>query len=161
VALSGGAFGQPALPNGRAVAADAPQGGPSGTGRIYYHDDLELVAVKPDGADAAPIPRLTDGEGLDGNRPTSARLGPEGTRMGFVQGLYNQRANRFGNVCMREIGKPAPAELLAEPEGDWIAALAWSPEGSRLAFTTWDPTNSTRNWVVDAKTKRVEELKLP
>jgi Tol biopolymer transport system component len=133
-------------------------------GRLYYHLDLRITSTKPDGAEPEEVINLAP-DALGGYQSHSARLSPDGKRLAF------------GKAVMRDIDGVrvvTPPEklyvrdlsggddvLLADMTGRELHNWCWAADGSKLAFVSWDKENRGRNWVVDVKTKKVREVKLP
>jgi Tol biopolymer transport system component len=96
----------------------------------------------------------------------SDRLSPDATRMAFGKAVLKETDKGFGAfppdaIYVRNIATTDAAELIVKIEGAEIHNAIWSPDGSKLAFTAWEPPGGIRNWVVDARTKKVQEVKLP
>src|SRR5262249_49617927 len=64
-------------------------------------------------------------------------------------------------IYLWELGRAVDPELLVEMAGVEFHTWVWSPDGTKLAVSTWDAENFSRTWVVDTKTKKLEEIKLP
>jgi Tol biopolymer transport system component len=138
---------------------------PAAAGRLYYHLDLGLATIRPDGKKPTDLTRLSDKD-LQGYQLHSARLSPDGKRLAFGKAVTKQVGGGLGvfppdNLYVREVARTADAELLVQMPGAELHEWCWSPDGTRLALASWDAQNHTRNWVVNARTKKVEEVKLP
>jgi Tol biopolymer transport system component len=138
---------------------------PAKAGRIYYHLDFHVATVQPDGQEPMELARPADADIL-GYNILSDRLSPDGKRIAFGKAVMKEVDGQLGafppdRIYVRDVAKTDAADLLVEKEGVEIHNFVWSPDGDKLAFTTWDKENARRNWIVDAKSKRIEEVKLP
>ncbi len=138
-----------------------PQAPPAKTGQIYFHRVDTLSTIQPDGTKPTELPAISARDRRN-YQPHSPRLSPDGKRLAFGRGVVG--GDGFyppDKIHVRDVTKQADAELLAELPGSELNNWVWSPDGTKLAFVSWDKDNPVRNWVVDVKTKKIEEVKLP
>ncbi len=159
--LRAGAAGPPARALPPVFLAAEPQAEPpTARGRLYYHLGSELVSTQPDG-----LQKQEHGKNYEqGYQVDSARLSPDGKRLAFGKAV--SRKDGLGvhppdNIYLRDLTKDAKPELLVHLDGQKFVNWVWSPDGAKMAITAWDTQENIRNWIVDVKTKKVEEVKLP
>src|SRR5262249_43429350 len=138
---------------------------PAKAGRIYYHLNFGLVTVQPDGEKPEDLAGPANEDILD-YQLLSDRLSPDGKRLAFGKAVRKDVNGQLGvfppdRIYVRDVTKSDAAEFLVQMEGVEIHNFCWSPDGAKIAFASWDKDNLIRNWVVDVKTKKVEEVKLP
>jgi Tol biopolymer transport system component len=119
--------------------------------------------MQPDGREAKDLGRVADEDIRF--QPHSARVSPDGKRLAFGQAVERRAADGIGvwppdRIYVRDLNKAAAGEVVATREGTELHNWVWSPDGTKLAFHSWDEAGGS-NWVVDVKTKKVEEVKLP
>jgi Tol biopolymer transport system component len=136
------------------------------TGRLYYHLSGELAAIRPDGTKGTNLGKVADADLWGGYQPYTARLSPDGKRLAFGKAVEKQTEQGRGvyppdKIYLRDAARSERGELLAEKAGSEIHNWTWAPDGSKLAFVTWDAPGVLRNWIVEVKTKKVREVKLP
>lgn len=129
-------------------------------GKIYFFDGARLSVIQPDGQNRKSFGRLLIQEG--NIQPLSMRLASDGNRLAF--GLGELRGNSLfppSKIRVLKVTDEKGSELIANLPDVEIHNWAWSPDGTKLAFCSWDAQNKTRNWIVDVKSKELEEIKLP
>jgi Tol biopolymer transport system component len=148
------------------LAQESPK--PAGTdaaklGRLYFHLGLGLASVQPDGKDTKRLRQISD---VVNYQSHSACLSPDGNRLAFGKAVVKDMDGGKAvlppeAIYVRDLTKDDDGEVVAELAGTELHNWCWSPEGTRLAFTSWDGAHYRRNWVVDLKTKKVNEVKMP
>jgi uncharacterized protein (TIGR03067 family) len=142
-------------------------------GRIYFHRFLsdvgdgganQLAAIDPDGKNEKDLPRrpVKEEGKVDLYSSQTARLSPDGKWLAYGDRVVEGNTVGPGKkIYLRDPDKKDRGEELVSSD-DTIDSWAWSPDGKRLAFIAYDARNKrSRNWVVDVKTKKVEEIELP
>jgi RNA polymerase sigma factor (sigma-70 family) len=130
-------------------------------GRIGFHRNFELTSLLPDGTDAKQRGQIPPAH-LLGYQSHQTRFSPDGKWIAFGKAVIdNASVGPPSTVYLWEIGQAAPPEPLVEMAGLEFHSWIWSPDGKKLAICSWDKNHSVRNWVVDIKTKKVEEIKMP
>lgn len=139
----------------------APAKSDAKPGRLIFTREGRIASIRPDGEDLV----LHTDEWQPG-RPelsTLLRLSPDGRRVayGLVAGVKGGiPVSEFTAVHVRGLD-PAGADIDLGVKG---VSWCWSPDGTRLAVGSVERTGdtpATRNWLVDVKTKKKVELKLP
>jgi RNA polymerase sigma factor (sigma-70 family) len=135
-------------------------------GRLYFHLDLGLATVQPDGKETKHLPSISQNDILGGYQSHSARLSPDGKRLAFGKAVTRNIDGGTGvfppdKIYVRDMAKDGDGEVVAELADAELHHWCWSPDGTRLAIASWDAANHARNWVVDLKTKKLNEVKLP
>jgi Tol biopolymer transport system component len=133
-------------------------------GRLYYHLDMKLTTTKPDGSEPDELADITQ-DAIDGYQSHSARLSPDGKRLAFGKAVRRVIGGGLAvtppeKLYLRDLASGKDL-LVADMTGRELHNWYWSADGSQLAFTTWDQEHFGRNWVVEVKTKKVREVKLP
>jgi RNA polymerase sigma factor (sigma-70 family) len=153
-------------PGGSASAQDQKSGAKAAAkqGRLYYHLDLKITATKPDGSEPEEVINLAP-DAIGGYQSHSARLSPDGKRLAFGKAVMRdidgvRVVSPPEKLYLRDLSGGNDV-LLADMTGRELHNWCWSADGSKLAFVSWDKVNHDRNWVVDVKTKKVREVKLP
>src|SRR5262249_21623420 len=123
------------------------------------------VAVRTDGAKQTSLGKVANAD-LLGYKPYSARLSPDGKWLAFGRAVQKQTERGRGvhppdKIYLRDAARSERGELLAEIAGSELLNWTWSPDGTRLAVVSWEAPSNFRNWIVDIKTKKVREIKLP
>jgi RNA polymerase sigma factor (sigma-70 family) len=164
------------LPPNRPADA-APRRAESREPEILYWVKGKAVLLKPDGT----VVRSWEGDQVP--EAAAARLSPDGTRIAIVRG-YETRTLKtmvpvgggaslpgtFGRTLCK-LTVVTVADKLTGPDvevpGDSVYTVLWSGDGTKLYAGSHDddPTyaqlNNLRHWVIDAKTLKATELKLP
>jgi Tol biopolymer transport system component len=129
-------------------------------GKIYFFDGTRLSVMQPDGQKPKSFARVLAQEGYF--QPLSMRLAPDSNRLAF--GLGEFRGNSMfppSKIYLLKVSDEKGSNLIANLPGVELHNWAWSPDGAKLAFSSWDAQNKTRNWIVDVRSKELEEVKLP
>jgi RNA polymerase sigma factor (sigma-70 family) len=154
------------------AAPNAEQESPKSTakdgakaGRLYFHLDLRIATVQPDGKDTKHLPGISQ-EDLQHYQSHSASLSPDGKRLAFGKAVVKNNGDGIhvfppDKVYVRDVTKEENGEVVAEVPGCELQSWCWSPDGKKLAVTSWDSENFSRNWVVNLKSKKISEIKLP
>jgi Tol biopolymer transport system component len=134
-------------------------------GQIYFHRDLALSKVYPGEGLVTHFPEMAE-RGLNGYQIQSDRLSPDAMRIAFGKAVIRPINGGFGsfppdNIYVRRITTSEPAEQIVALEGVEIHEFFWSPDGAKIAISSWDEKHGIRNWVVDATTRKVQEINLP
>lgn len=145
------------------ATADKAPGGPSVAGpateRIVLLRNGRLAAVQPDGKNAAWLSDEKQGQAVD--RP---RLSPDGQRLAY--GIRNHDGEGVSNrkpakVYVRGVTDTPPGVDLGVEGHSWF----WSADGSSVVVTSRESADlkswTTTNWIVELKTRKKTELKLP
>jgi dipeptidyl aminopeptidase/acylaminoacyl peptidase len=133
--------------------------------QIYFHREFGLSKIIPGEGLIRRLPDPAEADRLS-YQLQSDRLSPDATRIAFgkavtreIDGLYS--AFPPDAVYVRRIDNSDPAELLIKIEGSEIRNFVWLPDGTCLAVVSWDKEQGIRNWIVDVKTRKAEEARLP
>lgn len=134
-------------------------------GRIFYHRNLSLVTIEPKGRKPKDLAKMADKD-LWGYQIHSARLSPDGKRLAFGKSVQKEENGMHvvsppNTIFLRDVDKTAEAEPVVEMDGMEFNNWVWSPDGKKLAVVSWDSQHLGRNWIVDVKTGKSEEVKLP
>jgi Tol biopolymer transport system component len=135
-------------------------------GRLYFHLDLTLVSVQPDGKGTQQVAAIAPKDILDNFQTHSARLSPDGKRLAFGKAVTNTTNDGItvsppDKLYVRDLGRAGDDTLAFELAGTELHHWYWSPDGTKLAVASWDAEHFRRNWVVDLQTKKHREVKLP
>jgi hypothetical protein len=138
---------------------------PAKAGRLYFNFDLGLTAAKPDGTEPENVADFSQ-DAPSGFQPHSARLSPDGKLLAFGFAVMRDMDGVLAvgppeKLLVRDLTKSGEDKLLVDMSGRSMHNWCWSADGSQLAFTTWDKDNFVRSWVVDRKTKKVHEIRMP
>jgi Tol biopolymer transport system component len=149
-------------PAARAARQAKPKPAPK-EGRLYIQANGTFATVQPDGKGEKDLGRVANEDIRF--QPYSARLSPDGKRLAFGKAVEKRTADGIGvwppdRLYVRDMNGAAAGELVATKEGTELHNWVWSPDGTKLAFHAWDKEGGS-NCVVDVKTKKVEEVKLP
>ncbi len=149
-------------PAARAARQAKPKPAPK-EGRLYIQANHGFATIQPDGKGEKDVGRVANQDIRF--QPYSARLSPDGKRLAFGQAVEKRTADGIGvwppdRLYVRDMNGAAAGEVVATKEGTELHNWVWSPDGTKLAFNAWDKEGGS-NWVVDLKTKKVEEVKLP
>jgi len=132
-------------------------------GRIYVQHRFELVGIDPDTKDRK-IFGLGNVQDLVYQYLTSARLAPDGRRLAFGKpyiDIANAGAFPPNKILVRDITNSEKSEVLVEMNGFELQHWVWSKDGSKMAFASWDAKENYRNWIVETRDRKVEEVRLP
>jgi Tol biopolymer transport system component len=133
---------------------------PAPPGKIYFIEGTRVACIRPDGRKRSEFP--LDLVRLGHFQPHSARISPDGRRLAFGRGELREGAMYPpSDIHAADLTKARAVESLADLPGAELHHWAWSRDGRKLAFCSWDADNHTRNWVMDVRTKKTEEVKLP
>jgi RNA polymerase sigma factor (sigma-70 family) len=149
--------------SGQRAKKAAPQD-PGKAGRLYYHLNVKIASARPDGTEPNDVADFSL-DAIDGYQPMSARLSPDGKRLAFGKAVMRQIDGVNGvsppeSIYLRDL-TTGRDELLIEMRDRSMQNWCWLADGSKLAFATYDKEAPVRNWVIDVKTKKVVEVKMP
>jgi len=141
-------------------------------GRIYFWRDNRLASVQPDGKDLKwHSPGMVNSSGRPNVHLRDLRVSPDSQAVTFAMAGYgvNRDMTELGNKTrILRLDKEDPSIDLGFNACGW----AWSSDGSKLAFSlsdfneNWENEEARdrwhrSNWMIDVKTKKKTELKLP
>jgi Tol biopolymer transport system component len=142
------------------ISSAGSQDRPAPPGEIYFIEGIRLARIQPDGRERSDFPRELARIGLF--QPHSARIAPDGRTLAFGRGeLRGGGIHPPSGIRVMDVTKARGEQSLADLPGTEVHHWAWSRDGRKLAFASWDAENHTRNWVVDVRSKKAEEVKLP
>jgi RNA polymerase sigma factor (sigma-70 family) len=153
--------------NSEKQAQKAQRDDPAKAGRLYFHLDLGLTTAQPDGTAPEKVADFSQ-DAIDGFQSHSARLSQDGKKLAFGLAVRREINGVMAltppeRIFIRELTGTAKDQLLVDERerGRSLNNWFWSADGSQLAYSTWDKDSYSRSWVVDVKTKKVREIKMP
>jgi RNA polymerase sigma factor (sigma-70 family) len=141
----------------------ARQAAPPGPNRLLFYRAGYLTLIGPDGKDAKKIPHNRD-KWVPG---LLARLSPDGKRIAYLKPVEEdlEAMRKWGTqykAYVSGVDELEPGTLL----GVMAQTLSWSPDGKSLVVGDMVRADNPEdikfvNWLVDVKTRKKTELKLP
>jgi RNA polymerase sigma factor (sigma-70 family) len=139
-------------------------------GRIYFWRDKRLASVQPDGKDLKWHSKvIVNAGGFPNVHLGHLRVSPDRRMVAFGMAGYSRNEDKTTDhkktTRILRLDKEEPIiDLGYSAHDEW----PWAPDGSKLAFYLLERKNEKAadpyhrsNWMIDVKTKKKTELRLP